>query len=240
MKSNILGVKVDAVNMDGALSKIEQYILSGRPHHVITLNAEILYTAQDDPALLEIINSAHLVTPDGAGIVWAAKHLGQPVPERVTGIDLMLHLMSRAEERGWRVFLYGAAPGVAEEAAAKLMEKHPELKIVGISHGYLDDEGEVKLRQEVRDAEPHVLLAALGAPKQEYWIQEHLGALSVPVNMGVGGSFDVIAGRVRRAPLWMQRARLEWLYRLIQEPKRYKRMLNLPKFMLAVYKEGKS
>ncbi|NLO89055.1 MAG: WecB/TagA/CpsF family glycosyltransferase [Clostridia bacterium] len=238
MKSEIMGALVDPVTLEEAVGKVEQFIASGKPHHVVTLNAEILYRAQRDPELMKVILEADLVTPDGAGIVWASKRLGCPVPERVTGIDLMLALAKRAGEKGWRLFLYGAAPGVAEEAAKKLKAKNSGIRIAGTSHGYLNSGEQKQLIEKIKEAEPHILFVALGAPKQEFWINRNLEQLGVPVCMGVGGSFDVVAGKVRRAPVFMQRAGLEWLYRLIKEPRRFKRMLALPAFAVAVLIES--
>jgi len=239
MKSFILGARVDGVTAEEALEKIERYIASGEPRHVVTLNAEILYRAYREPELLRVINEAHLVTPDGVGIVWAAKRLGRPVSERVTGIDLMLALAQKAAGKGWRIFLYGAAPGIADRAAENLKKKYPGLKIAGTSHGYLEKSEEKQLIDRIKETKPDILFVALGAPKQEFWIRKNLISLGVPVCIGVGGSFDVIAGKVKRAPGWVRRAKLEWLYRLVQEPKRYKRMLALPGFVALVLREGR-
>lgn len=239
MKAVILGAKVDAVDMEGAVDRIRRFIREGTSHHVITLNAEIIYRAQQEPELMQVINQADLVTPDGAGVVWAARYLGTPVPERVTGIDLMLELARAASAEGWRLYLYGAAPGVAEKAAQNLQKKHKNLQIVGTSHGFLTSNDMGFLVQDIKAKRPDILLVALGAPGQEYWIREHLDQLGVPVCMGVGGSFDVVAGKIKRAPRWVQRVHAEWLYRLVKEPRRFKRMLALPKFMWLVLTRGK-
>jgi N-acetylglucosaminyldiphosphoundecaprenol N-acetyl-beta-D-mannosaminyltransferase len=239
MSSTILGARIHGVTMDEALNRIAEFIQSGSPHQVITLNAEILYRATKEPALLELINRADLVTPDGAGIVWAAKKLGRPVPERVTGIDLLQAVAHKAPEAGWRLFLYGGEPGVAELAAANLRKKHPGLMIVGTAHGFIPPEEQEQLREQISRSRPHLLLVALGAPRQEFWIRDNLPSLGVPVAIGVGGSFDVIAGLARRAPGWIQKAQLEWLYRLVKEPWRYKRMLALPRFMSLVLRESR-
>ena len=232
----VLGAQVHGVTMDEAVETAAEFIRSGMPHQVITLNAEILYRAHGDPVLLNVVNSAHMVTPDGAGIVWACRRLGQPVPERVTGIDLMQALAARAEQEGWRIFLYGAASGVADAAAEELLARHPRLLITGVSHGYLDAQQQEELVASIRKTAPDILFVALGAPRQDLWIHENLEKLDVPVCIGVGGSLDVIAGRVKRAPQLVQNLKLEWLYRLLREPSRYRRMLALPKFVLAVLK----
>lgn len=237
--SYILGNRVDALTLDGAVSRVAQYIETGAPHQVVTLNAEIAYRAAHDARLQQIISRSALVTADGSGIIWAARTLGCPLPQRVTGIDLLQALADAGARRGWRFYFYGAAPGVAATAAARLKARHPGLEIAGSSHGYLTAEEMPKLTAAIKAARPHILLVGLGAPKQEYWIDAHLQELQVPVVMGVGGSFDVLAGVVKRAPLWLQRLNLEWLYRIIQG-KRFKRALDLPKFMLAVIQEARS
>lgn len=239
MSTTILGNRVDALTLAAAVARVGDFIASGSSHHIVTMNAEIAYLAYREPRLQEVINSADLVTADGSGILWAARSLGTPLPERVTGIDLLQALAAEGARQGWRFFLYGAAPGVAAAAAKRLQQEHPGLIIAGTSHGYLGPDAMPILVAEIQAARPHILLVGLGAPKQEYWIAAHLQELQVPVAMGVGGSFDVLAGRVQRAPLWMQRLNLEWLYRVIKEPKRVKRTLALPKFMLAIRQEAR-
>lgn len=235
----VLGAGLDAVNLEEALERISGFIAAGRPRQVITLNAEILYRAQSEPALLELINRADLVTADGAGVVWAAGQLGRPVPGKVTGVDLVLNLAPRAEREGWRVFLLGGEPGVAEEAAISLLTSFPRLDIAGTHHGFFagGSPEERRVLSLIEERAPHLLLVARGSPRQEYWIREHLdaGRLMVPVSIGVGGVFDLLAGRVRRAPRWMLAWQLEWLWRLIQEPWRWRRMLALPRFVLLVW-----
>ncbi|MGB9661016.1 MAG: WecB/TagA/CpsF family glycosyltransferase [Moorellaceae bacterium] len=233
----ILGCRVDGPTLDEALEMIAEFVSSGTPHYIVTLNAEIAYRASREPRLLEIINRASLVTPDGAGIVWAARWLGKPVPERVTGIDLLEALASKAADKGWRLFLFGAAPGIAEKARDRLVSRYPGLKVVGTAHGYLSSGEERDMLVRLKSLHPDILLVALGSPKQEYWIHRHLSDLGVPVAMGVGGALDVLAGEVRRAPLWMQRCGLEWLYRLLSEPKRIKRAWALPKFLWGVVRQ---
>ncbi|OAT79821.1 WecB/TagA/CpsF family glycosyltransferase [Desulfotomaculum copahuensis] len=244
MRINLLGAPVDALDLEAAVERVAAFVTAaGPPRQVITLNPEILFRARQEPALLTLINSADLVTADGVGIVWAARMAGTPVPERVTGIDLMLRLMPLAAREGWRVFLLGAAPGVAAEAARRLQAQHPGLVIAGTHHGYFQpgasspgaaaEPGQLtedEVAALVRRARPHLLFAGLGAPKQERFIARHKEAMGVPVSMGVGGSFDVLAGRVRRAPRWLQRMHLEWLGRLFMEPARWRRTLVLPRF----------
>ncbi|MDS1029693.1 WecB/TagA/CpsF family glycosyltransferase [Bacillota bacterium LX-D] len=243
MRVEILGTKIDKVTMDEALEKISSFIAEGTPRQVVTLNAEIIYRAQSEEKLKFLINNADLVTPDGAGVVWAARKLGTPLPERVTGIDLLQEIVEKASIYNWKLYFFGAAPTVAETAAKKLQQKYQNLnknlKIVGTSHGFISSNEMPALLAEINEVKPDVLFVALGAPRQEYWIQKYMAQLKVPVCIGVGGSLDVIAGKVKRAPKIFQKLKLEWLYRLIKEPWRYKRMLALPKFMLKILQETK-
>ncbi|MEA1959841.1 MAG: WecB/TagA/CpsF family glycosyltransferase [Bacillota bacterium] len=236
-KANILGCQVDLVDAGQALERIENFIEIGKPAHVITLNAEIVYEARTNIELNNIINQAHLVTPDGIGIVWGGRKLGYQFQERVTGIDLLYQLCDRAAVRGWSVYLLGSAPGVAESAARRLQEKYNELKVCGIHDGYFKQEDIPALIKEIRGKIPQILFVALGAPSQEFWIQEYKDLLEVPVCIGVGGSFDVISGNKKRAPSWMIALNIEWLYRLLSEPSRLKRQMVLPRFVAAIFAE---
>lgn len=237
---SILGAQVDAVTMAEAVEFVSQAVQQAgtshvAPQHIITLNAEIIYQAQSDPKLLSIINGANLVTPDGAGVVWAAKYLKKPVPQRVTGIDLLQTIIEEAPKRQWKLFFFGGAPGIAEQAKEKMLQKHENLNIVATNHGYLTSiEEEQQLLKQIKETKPDILIVALGAPRQEFWINKYKEQLQVPVSIGVGGSLDVLSGKATRAPQWVQQVQLEWLYRLVKEPYRYKRMLSLPKFMLKV------
>ncbi|WP_003543712.1 WecB/TagA/CpsF family glycosyltransferase [Desulfotomaculum nigrificans] len=238
MRVNLLGAGIDNLNMQETVHKIAAFIKSGgRPRQVVTLNPEYLYRAQDQPELMNLVNEADLVTPDGAGIVWACKMAGTPVPERVTGIDLMLNLMPLAEKEGWGIFLLGAAPGVADEAAENLRKQYPALRIVGTRHGYFKADEDREIVEQIKAARPQLLFVALGMPKQEQWIRKYKDEMQVPVAMGVGGSLDVIAGRVERVSPLLQRLQLEWLGRLIKEPHRWRRQLVLPKFAGLVLKK---
>ena len=230
---NILGIRVDAITMTEALNRVETFIRERQTRQVATANAEMVMLAQEDKLLSGILNSADLVLADGAGVVWAAKRLGEGVPERVAGFDLTQELLARAAISGYRIFWLGAAPGIAETAAQKASQHYPGLITVGIHDGYFAPEDRT-ITQMVQEARPDILLCALGVPKQEKWLREHLAQLQVPVSIGIGGTFDVMAGKVKRAPVWMQRAGLEWSYRLIRQPSRLIRMLALPKFALRV------
>lgn len=239
-KANILGAYVDIVNAEQSIQRIKQLIQTRIPAHIITLNAEIVYQAQENSELLSIINEADLVTPDGIGIVWAGQKLGYPLRERVTGIDLLYLLCAEADHEGWKIYLLGAAPGVAEAAARKLSSTYPGLKICGWHDGYFSDQEVNGIINDIRELQPDLLFVALGAPKQEFWIKQYKQELNVPISIGLGGSFDVVAGIKERAPEWMIKANLEWFYRLIKEPGRFKRQMALPKFvMLVLKKKGK-
>lgn len=230
---NILGVMVDRVTMAEALARLENYIRERRPRLVVTANAEMVMLAQTDSDLCDILNAADLVLADGAGVVWAAGKLGSGVPERVAGFDLTQELLVRAATAKYRIFWLGAAPGVAEAAAQIAAQRNPGFVTVGIHDGYFSQNDRTVI-QAIRDARPDILLCALGVPKQEKWLRENLTELQVPVSIGIGGTFDVMAGKVRRAPVWMQKSGLEWSYRLIRQPSRLIRMLALPKFVLRV------
>lgn len=206
--------------------------------HIITLNAEILYRAQSDPRLMEIINKADLVTPDGSGTVWGVKQLTGHEVERVTGIDLMTELCRQSSQCGWKVFLLGGKPGIADEAGRRL-EDRDNTRVVGMLNGYFQPEDEESIVERINDSGADILFVALGAPKQELWIDRYRERLEVPVAIGVGGSFDVISGQVERAPAAFRKMGLEWLWRLLKEPWRWKRMLALPKFMMLVKRTKK-
>ncbi|MEQ8176355.1 MAG: WecB/TagA/CpsF family glycosyltransferase [Syntrophomonadaceae bacterium] len=235
-KAEILGCNIDIINSQQALEKIHEIILSQKGGQVITLNAEIAYQAQKDENLRIVINGADLVTPDGIGIIWGGRQLGYDFPERVTGIDLMASLCRKAADMGWKVYLFGAAPGVAEAAAESLVKQYPGLVVVGCRDGYFKDDESAGIAREIASLQPDILFVALGAPKQEYWIKEQQEAMKIPLCIGVGGSFDVIAGVKNRAPEWAIRLNLEWLYRLLAEPSRWKRQLALPRYILAIKK----
>lgn len=239
MRINLLGADIDALNMEETVERVAGFVRGGRPHRIITLNPEFLYRAQFENQLMELAERADLVTPDGVGIVWACRVAGRPVPERVTGIDLMLRLVERAAAEGWRVYLLGAAPGVAEEAAERLGLKHPGLQVVGVHHGYFQGNEENEVAVEINKANPDLLFVALGAPKQERWIDRHLEETGAAAALGVGGSFDVVAGRAKRAPQWIRSLHLEWLSRLLKEPSRWRRQLVLPLFAWMVIRKYK-
>jgi N-acetylglucosaminyldiphosphoundecaprenol N-acetyl-beta-D-mannosaminyltransferase len=180
---------------------------------------------------------AVLVTPDGFGLLWAGKRLRQPFPERVSGVDLVEQLTRLSHEKGYRLYLLGAAPGVAERAAQNLLARYPNAQIVGVQHGYFTPADEPAIVAQVAAAQPDVLLVGMGMPRQEKWAWRHRDQLGAPVMIGVGGSFDVYGGVVKRAPQWLQRIGCEWLWRLIQDPRKIKKVRNLPRFAYRVLRE---
>lgn len=236
---NILGVDVDAVTMAEAVDVVRRAMDTRAGVMVATANAEMLMRATHDEELCRILNASALVVPDGAGTVWAARHLGHAMPERVAGYDLAQELLRCAPAEGRRVYFFGSAPGVAEKAKAKAEQLYPGIEIVGVRNGFFSPADNAAIIAEIRAARPDLLLVALGVPKQEKWIAAHLAELDVPVAIGVGGTLDVMAGVMKRAPLWMQKAKLEWLFRGLMQPKRAGRLLALPKFVLKVHASRK-
>lgn len=235
MKQEILGLEFDDVTMDEAVAAAARILAGRRTCYAVTPNAEIAYEALHDDALRQLLNEADLVLPDGAGVILASKIIGTPLKEKVAGVDFAERLLGLLEQTGKTLYLLGSKPGVAELAAEKMMAKHPKLRICGTHDGYFDDEAVVI--GDILDARPDVLFVCLGAPKQEKFMQSHLYELPVRLMIGLGGSLDAFAGTVKRAPKWMIRLNLEWLYRLIKEPRRFGRMLRLPKYIWAAVKE---
>jgi N-acetylglucosaminyldiphosphoundecaprenol N-acetyl-beta-D-mannosaminyltransferase len=233
----ILGVRADNVNYDQALFLIEGFIESGNPHQVVTVNPEFIVAAQSDDDFRNILNASSLALPDGVGLLWAARFLGHPLQERVTGTDTVQRLAALAAQKGYSLFLLGAAPRVAVATAARLCQTYPGLRIVGTHVGSPALEEEDEIVYLIQKAKPDILFVAYGAPAQDKWIARNLQRLEVPVAMGVGGAFDFISGRAKRAPRWLQRLGLEWLHRLYCEPWRWRRMLALPKFVWLVLLE---
>lgn len=232
---NILGVNVDSLTMQQAVEKCEDLIAERIPSMVATANAEMIMRATKDHELQTILNRSALVVPDGAGTVWAAHHLGCKMPERVAGYDLALEIMKLAPSKSQKIFFFGGAPEVAEKARAKAEKLYPGIKIVGTRNGFFKPEEESKIVEEIRKSKPDILFVALGVPKQEKFIAHNLQKLRVPLSIGVGGTFDVMAGVMKRAPEWMQKAKLEWLFRGMMQPTRAGRLMALPKFVWKVY-----
>jgi N-acetylglucosaminyldiphosphoundecaprenol N-acetyl-beta-D-mannosaminyltransferase len=231
---SILGVPIHDVTTEETLALIDQFVRAGVPRQICTVNPEFIMLAQKDKEFKQILDRSVLNLPDGIGVVWAAQRLGQPVRERVAGSDLVGMIADRAQTTGWRIFLLGAAEGVAEQAAIELNKRYPLTHIVGAYAGSPRPEDEADIAAQIRSSGANVLLVAYGAPKQDKWIARNLERTGVAVAMGIGGSLDFIVGTQQRAPRWMQRVGLEWLYRLIREPWRWRRQLALPRFVWAV------
>lgn len=231
---SILGVPVHDVTTNEALALIDQFAHDGMPHQICTVNPEFIMAAQSDAEFKRILNHSALNLPDGIGVLWAARRLGYPVRERVAGSDLVGLIAERAQSTGWRIFLLGAAEGVAEQAAIILQERYPQTHIVGAYPGSPRPEDEADIAARIRASQADVLLVAYGAPRQNKWIARNIEQTGAAVAIGIGGSLDFIVGTQKRAPRWVQRLGLEWLYRLVREPWRWRRQLALPKFVWRV------
>jgi exopolysaccharide biosynthesis WecB/TagA/CpsF family protein len=246
-------VGIDQINNQEAVQRIEEFVISQKPHLVVTPDTLAILRARKDPEYQAILKSADLVTPDGAGILWATITLNCPLVERVTGIDIIYNVCRLTAKKGYSLYLLGASPGIAKKAAENLIKEYPGIKIVGNHHGYfnsedsegaiindksngnkIDNKEEKEIIREIEEKRPDILLVGMGVPKQEKWITKNLSRLNVPVCMGVGGSFDVLSGKIPRAPLWMQKHGMEWIYRLIREPKKVFRIIALFYFIWLV------
>jgi len=232
VRTEVLGVGFDSVTMDEAVARAMELMASPEPSYIVTPNPEIVWLCRKDAALAAAVEGASLVLPDGIGVVYGAKILRRPLKEKVSGADFAENLLARMASEGKKAFLLGAKPGVAEAAAAHLTAKYPGLAVCGTADGYFREDGPVI--EKINAAAPDFLLVCLGAPKQELWMSRCAPRLRVPLMAGLGGTLDVFAGTVKRAPEAWIRLDLEWLYRLIKQPSRFGRMLKLPAFLLAV------
>ena len=237
---SILGVRVDALTYPDLLARIAAFIVEGTPHQIATVNPEFVMEARRNPTFAAVLAQTDLCLADGVGLLWAARRMGQPLPERVTGSDGVPLIAQRAAERGWGLYLLGAGPGVAQRTGEILQGRYPGLRVVGAYAGTPADADAPEIVARIRETRPDILFVAYGAPRQDLWIGKHREALGVPVMMGVGGSFDFVAGVQKRAPRWVQRVNLEWFYRLVTQPWRWRRQLALPRFAWAVVKERRS
>lgn len=231
---DILGVKFSSLGVDGSADYIMSLMEEEGFHYVFTPNSEMVMAAVKDKEFKDILNSADLLTADGIGIIYASKILGRPIAERAAGYDISLKTMEKATEQGKTLYLFGAAPGVADKAKETLESKFAGIKIVGTHDGYFDADEEKRIILDINTKKPDLLFVCLGCPKQEKWIYKNRDKLDVKVAMGLGGCLDVYAGNVKRAPDIYIKLGIEWFYRLMKEPKRFFRMLALPKFMLKV------
>ena len=241
MKVNIGGIGIDKYSFDEVIENISNHVLQkGKPSYVVTPNAQHIISLQKDDRFREIYRKAFLVVPDGVSLVWSAKFLRTPLNGRVNGTDLFQKLCEVAQEKGLKIFLLGGRPGAAEKARETLLQKLPGIKIVDTHcppYGFESQENEVVLiNTKIKAAAPDILFVGLGAPKQEYWIHDNYQELGVPISVGIGVSFELVANMVQRAPVWMQKWGLEWLFRLIVEPKRlWKRyIIGNPQFIWLV------
>jgi N-acetylglucosaminyldiphosphoundecaprenol N-acetyl-beta-D-mannosaminyltransferase len=217
----LMGCQIDNLSMEDTLGRIEGFIHSGKPHQHVVVNVDKLVKASRDPGLRKIINDCALINVDGMPVVWASRLLGKPLKERVAGVDLFEALMRRAGEKGWRVFLLGAREEVVSAVADTYGRKYPRLVLAGYRNGYWKGEAEERaVVQQIRDSRADLLFVAISSPKKEQFLGRYQAEMKIPFAMGVGGTFDVAIGRVKRAPRWMQRSGLEWFYRFLQEPRR--------------------
>ena len=206
--------------MEETISEVEKIIARGIPTQHVVINANKVNLMNEDPKLKRIVNECPLINADGISILWAAKVLGLPIKERVTGIDLFLNLVKVASEKGYKIYLFGAKEEVVRKVKKVFEEEYPTLQIVGYRNGYFTEEDEPEIVKNMAESGADMMFVAFSSPKKEYWINKYIDQLNIPFVMGVGGSFDVIAGVTERAPKWVQIRGFEWLYRLVQEPRR--------------------
>jgi len=216
----LFGLRMDNLSLEETVSRVNAFIARGGVHQHVAVNVDKIVKADRDPHIREVVNGCDLVSVDGQAVVWASRFLGQPIKERVTGIDLMVRLFGEAEERGYRLYLLGARKEVVERVVEEARGRFPGIEIAGWRDGYFSPVEESLVAEEIARARPDILFVAMTSPRKELFLARWKDRIGAPFVMGVGGSFDVMAGRVRRAPRWMQRAGLEWLFRLMQEPRR--------------------
>ena len=238
-KISILGVNIDNLNFSDTLDKAKSLIETSELDMIFTPNPEIIMIAHNDDNFKSILNSASICTPDGIGVVYCAKILKTPLQERVAGFDLSSALIEYAAETEKSLFLFGAAPNVADIAAQNLIEKYPTLKIAGTRNGYFTEDETSEIIGQINASNADILFVCLGAPKQEKWIYENRDKLNVKLALGLGGALDVFAGTAKRAPKIFIKLNLEWFYRLIKQPSRIGRYAALPKFIITVMRSRK-
>lgn len=219
-RADVLGCRIDRLDLAEAVARCDDFIAKGRLGQHVAVNAAKLVAMRDDPGLREIVNRCELVTADGQAVVWASRLLGDPLPARVAGIDLMWELFALAERRRYRVFILGARPDVLERALQQIRLRHPELTVAGVRDGYFSRDQDAAVAAKIVAARPHMLFVAMSSPAKELFLGGPGRSLGVPLIMGVGGAIDIAAGVTRRAPLALQGAGLEWVVRLAQEPRR--------------------
>lgn len=238
----ILGIPVQRVDYGALLALMGEWIArdyeDAPVRQICTVNPEFVVDAQGDANFRRVLLESDLNVADGVGIEWAARLLGKPIPERVTGSDGIYHICQRAAREGWRVYFLGAGPGVAERAASILRSINPSLVVAGAYGGSPNGWEWLEIRQRLLEAKPDILLVAFGHPRQDFWIHVHRNELPAKVAIGVGGSFDFVAGVATRAPVWMRRCGVEWLHRLVTQPWRWRRMMKLPIFVGLVMRKA--
>lgn len=232
--NEIMDVRFISSTFNDTVDQCITHIEAGDKIRIITANPEIVMLSRKDTNFANILSSADYITPDGVGILIAGKLLKKPIPERITGVELTMALLQHANAHHWRVYLLGAAPDVMTTTVQRIHADYPNVQLRS-HHGFFTPDEEAGIIAEVKAHQPHILLVALGAPRQELWLTQHQNQLSYNLAMAVGGTFDVISGKVKRAPLLWQRMGVEWLYRLLNEPRRFIRILALPQFMLHVF-----
>ena len=237
MKESVLGIQVNTESYDELLPKVFDCIETQQKSLIVAINPEKIIKAKEDQALKTLLNNAEFQIPDGIGVILASKIQKGHITSRVTGVEMMMRLCEEAAKRQKPIFLYGGKPGVADQAAAKLQELYPTIQIAGTQDGYEKDNS--KVQAKINAAKPDLLFVAMGSPKQENWINTNRDQLHPTIYQGVGGSFDVLAGTVKRAPEAFQKVGMEWFYRLMKEPHRIKRQIALPLFLLEVARNSK-
>lgn len=216
----LLNTYVNALTMEETIECVEQIIARGTPTQHVVINASKVNLMNEDSEFAAIVNECPLINADGSSIVWAAKKLGVPVKERVTGCDLFQQLVAVAADKGYKIYLFGAKEEVVTEVKRLFEGKYPDLQIVGYRNGYFSEEDEPQMVSDMAASGADMMFVAFSSPKKEYWVHKYLDDLGIPFVMGVGGSFDIVAGKTSRAPAWMQRIGMEWFYRFVQEPRR--------------------
>ena len=234
----IMNTFVNAVSMDESIDYVERIIKERIPTQHVVINALKINLMEADPKLAEIVNACPLINADGASVVWAAKRLGIPLKERVTGCDMFQNLVRVAAEKGYKIFLFGAKEEVVTKVKSIYEKQYPGIQIVGYRNGYFTEKDEPEIVKQMHDSGSDMMFVAFSSPKKEYWVNKYLNEIGIPFVMGVGGSFDIVAGVTERAPKWFQEHDLEWFYRFIQEPKRmWKRyIIGNTKFVALTYK----
>ncbi len=216
----MMGCQIDNLSMEETLQVIEDFIKSGLPHQHVVVNVDKLVKANRDEELRHIINECALINVDGMPVVWASRLLGKALKERVTGVDLFEALMHRAAEKGWRIYLLGAREEVVSKVKQDYEQKYPGLMVTGYRNGYWKQKEEAEVVENIKAAKADILFVAINSPKKEHFLGRYQAEMKIPFAMGVGGTFDVASGNIKRAPLWMRKSGLEWFYRFLQEPRR--------------------